>query len=186
MTTHLRDDMLAIRFADRTIIVLRYYMHMHYYQRDFFPLGQSTRCMFGSGCAGDVGRRTAGSEGGLPLHIMCPLCGSREETIDHILLQCPLATAIWTGAITRLGLPNIVPSDHAELGEWWPLAVNCFAASDRRSAKSFISLVVRTLWLERNARVFDRKCTSAQVSLRLILDEWKAWMAYRHGSRREI
>jgi hypothetical protein len=79
--------------------------------------------------------------------------------------------AIWTGAVTRLGLPNIVPSDRAELGEWCPLAVNRFAALERRTANSFISLVVRTVWLERNARVFDRKCTSAQVSLRLILDE---------------
>jgi hypothetical protein len=123
---------------------------------------------------------------GLPSHIMCPLCGSREETIDHISLQYPFATTIWTGAIMRLGLPNIVPSDHAELGEWWPLAVNRFAASDRRTANSFILLVVRTLWITRNARVFNRKCTSAQVSLRLILDEWKAWLACRHGSRREI
>jgi hypothetical protein len=31
---------------------------------------------------------------GLPTHIMCPLCGSREETIDHITLQCPFAAAI--------------------------------------------------------------------------------------------
>jgi hypothetical protein len=97
---------------------------------------------------------------GLPSHIMCLLCGSHEETIDHISLQCPFATAIWTGAVTHLGLPNIVPSDRAELGEWWPLAVNRSAASERRTANSFISLVVRTLWLERNARVFDRKCTS--------------------------
>jgi hypothetical protein len=123
---------------------------------------------------------------GLPTHIMCPLCGSHEETIDHISLQCPFATAIWTGAITRLGLPNIVPSGRAELGEWWPLAVNRFAASERRTANSFISLVVRTLWLERNARVFNRQCTSAQVSLRLVLDEWKSWLACRRGYRREL
>jgi hypothetical protein len=55
---------------------------------------------------------------GLQTHIMCPLCGSRAETLDHITLQCPFATAVWTGAATRLGLPNIVPSEHAEIREW--------------------------------------------------------------------
>jgi hypothetical protein len=123
---------------------------------------------------------------GLPTHIMCPLCGSREETIDHITLQCPFAAAIWTGAVTRLGLPNIVPSDRAELGEWWPLAISRFAASDRRTANSFILLVMRSLWLERNARVFNHKYTSAQTSLRLLLDEWAAWMVCRRGYRRGV
>jgi hypothetical protein len=123
---------------------------------------------------------------GLPTHIMCPLCGSHEETIDHITLQCPFAAAIWTGAVTRLGLPNIVPSDRAELGEWWPLAISRFTASDLRTANSFILLVMRSLWLERNARVFNHEYTSAQTSLCLLLDEWAAWMVCRRGYRRGV
>jgi hypothetical protein len=39
-------------------------------------------------------------------------------------------------------------------------------------------LVVRSIWLERNARVFNQKYTPAQVSLRLVLDEWEAWFNY--------
>jgi hypothetical protein len=31
---------------------------------------------------------------GLRTHIMCPLCGSRQEMLNHITLQCPYATAI--------------------------------------------------------------------------------------------
>jgi hypothetical protein len=69
---------------------------------------------------------------------MCPLCGSREETLDHITLQCPYVTTVWTGAATRLGLPNIVPSAQAEIGEWWPKATVRFAPSDRKTANSFI------------------------------------------------
>jgi hypothetical protein len=56
----------------------------------------------------------------------------------------------------------------------------------QRTANSFIMLVMRTLWLERNARVFNRKATTAQTLLRLLLDEWKAWMSCRRGFRREI
>jgi hypothetical protein len=123
---------------------------------------------------------------GLRTHIMCPLCGSRQETLDHITLQCPFAMAIWAGAVARLGLPNIVPSEHAAIGEWWPEATARFTPSDRRTANSFIMLVMRTLWLERNARVFNQKATTAQTLLRLLLDEWKAWMSCRRGSRRVV
>jgi hypothetical protein len=123
---------------------------------------------------------------GLRTHIMCPLCGTRHETLDHITLQCPYATAIWAGAATRLGLPSIVPSEQAAIGEWWPEAAARFASRDRRTADSFIMLVMRTLWLERNTRVFNRKATTAQTLLRLLLDEWKAWMSCRRGFRREI
>jgi hypothetical protein len=123
---------------------------------------------------------------GLPTHIMCLLCGSREETIDHISLQCPFATVIWMGVVTRLGLPNIVPSDRAEFGEWWPLAISRFASSHRKATNFLILLVVRSIWLERNAWVFNQTYTPAQVSLRLVLDEWEAWMACRRGSLREI
>jgi hypothetical protein len=111
---------------------------------------------------------------GLRTHIVCPLCGSQEETIDHISLQCHYAMAVWMGAITHLGLPNILPSQQAQLGEWWPEAVARFWAVDRKVANSLIMLVMRALWLERNARVFNRESTSAQTLLRLVLDNWNA------------
>jgi hypothetical protein len=123
---------------------------------------------------------------GLRTHIMCPLCGTCQETLDHITLQCHYATAIWAGAVTRLGLPSIVPSEHAAIGDWWLEAAARFAPRDRKTANSFIMLAMRTLWLERNARVFNRKATTAQTLLRLLLDEWKAWMSCRRGFRREI
>jgi hypothetical protein len=98
---------------------------------------------------------------GLPTHILCPLCGTSEGTLDHVTLRCPFALAIWTGVVARLRLPNIVPSENAEIGEWWPAAVERFAVADRRTANSFIMLVMRILWLERNARVFERSPTTA-------------------------
>jgi hypothetical protein len=119
---------------------------------------------------------------GLPTHIMCPLCGTREETLDHITLQCPFASA----AVMRLNLPNIVPSGNAEIGEWWPAAVARFASSERKTANSFIMFVMRTLWLKRNARVLERSSTTAQVTLRLLLDEWGARMSCRRGRLRGI
>jgi hypothetical protein len=123
---------------------------------------------------------------GLPTHILCPLCGTSEETLDHITLRCPFALAIWTGVVARLRLPNIVPSENAEIGEWWPAAVERFAVADRRMANSFIMLVMRTLWLERNARVFERSPTTAQSTLQLMLEEWGLWLKCRRGYTRGI
>jgi hypothetical protein len=40
-----------------------------------------------------------------------------------------------------------------------------FAPPDRRTVNSFIMLVMRALWLERNARVFNQKATTAQTLL---------------------
>jgi hypothetical protein len=82
---------------------------------------------------------------GLRMHIMCPLCGSRQEMLDHITLECPYATAIWAGDVARLGLPSIVPSKQAVIGEWWPEAMTRFAPPDSWTANSFIMLVMRTL-----------------------------------------
>jgi hypothetical protein len=121
----------------------------------------------------------------MPTHIMCPLCGSREETLDHITLQCPFALAVWNGAVTTLKLPNIVPSERAEIGEWWPAAAARFATKERKTANSFIMLVMRTLWLKRNVRVFERSPTTARTTLRLMLEKWSTWMRFRRGSRRD-
>jgi hypothetical protein len=47
-------------------------------------------------------------------------------------------------------------------------------------------LVLRTLWLERNARVFERTSTSAQATLSILLSEWNAWIDCRSGFVRDI
>jgi hypothetical protein len=78
-----------------------------------------------------------------------------------------------------------VPSERAEIGEWWPAATARFAAKERKTANSFIMLVMRTLWLERNARVFERSPTTAQSTLRLMLEEWNSWLRCRRGSQRD-
>jgi hypothetical protein len=117
------------------------------------------------------------------MHIMCPLCDTQEETLDHLTLQCPYARAVWTRVVTRHNLPGIVPSENAEIGEWWPAAIARFAATDRKTDNSLIMLVMRTLWLERNARVFERSPTTVQVTLKLMLDEWHTWMMCRRGTR---
>jgi hypothetical protein len=94
-------------------------------------------------------------------NILGPWCGTSEETLDHITLRYQFTLAIWTGLVTRLRLPNIVPSENAKIGEWWPAAVERFSAIERKTTNFFIMLVMQTLWLERDARVFERSPTTA-------------------------
>jgi hypothetical protein len=94
--------------------------------------------------------------------------------------------AIWVGVITRLELLDICPSDDAILEEWWPAAAVRFSVADRKAANSLIMLVLRLLWLERNARVFERARKSAQATLSILLIEWRAWVDCRSGIQRDI
>jgi hypothetical protein len=90
------------------------------------------------------------------------------------------------GVVTGLQLPKIMPSENAEIGEWWRAAVESFSAAERKTTNSFIMLVMRTLWLERNARVFERALTLVQNTLRLLLVEWGIWLSCRRGFMRGI
>jgi hypothetical protein len=96
--------------------------------------------------------------------------------MDHLSLRYPFVRAVWVGVITRLQLPDICPSDDAILEEWWPAATARFSVADRKAANSLIMLVLRSLWLERNARVFERASKSAQATLSILLSEWSAWV----------
>lgn len=40
---------------------------------------------------------------------LCPLCNFEDETIDHLLIQCPFAKNLW------LGLPESIPRPASSL-----------------------------------------------------------------------
>jgi hypothetical protein len=111
-----------------------------------------------------------------------PLCETSPETLDHITLQCPYATAVWSGTISRLQLPSIVPLGAARLklgsGGLWRSGDSLRRTGKRLTPWSCLSCG--------DARVFNRVATTAHVTLRLLLDEWHAWMLCRHGLMWEV
>jgi hypothetical protein len=54
--------------------------------------------------------------------------------------------------------------------------VTVLRRKDRKKANSFIMLTLRSIWLERNARVFDGTMSSARVVLAAIYEDWSLWM----------
>lgn len=97
----------------------------------------------------------------------CPLCMSEEETVDHLLLLCPFAKAVWKGALRsradKVELPRNMPK---LLHEWAKLSSFCLNKKNLlKTAWMWIpKFTCWKLWLERNTRLFrGETCTSNNV-----------------------
>jgi hypothetical protein len=98
-------------------------------------------------------------------------------------LSYPFAVQVCSGVIpivhSQLPLPD------CELEEWWPNVVNSLPAARRKEANSLIMLILRSLWLERNERVFNYQRCSAIRVIDSIVDEWNSWIQCRRGKLRD-
>ncbi|KAM0920754.1 hypothetical protein ACQ4PT_007317 [Festuca glaucescens] len=75
---------------------------------------------------------------GLPNPSLCPLCHLAAEDIDHLLLQCPYARAVWFNLLRPLRLGDHLPHAGARLSTWWLVA----AAFDPDQFPAIFQLVV--------------------------------------------
>ena len=69
--------------------------------------------------------------------------------------RCPFAAAVWGGLASRRILPVPLPSLQVSLQDWWPDAVEWLPIKERKAANPAVMLVLRAIWLEHNARVYD-------------------------------
>jgi len=86
----------------------------------------------------------------------CPLCRNRDESIAHMLKDCPFALNLWE----QIGVPQpLTSSFHLDLLEW--LKRNCLCSNQfhiKGIPWSFLFLfTVWELWKHRNGVVFDNK-----------------------------
>jgi hypothetical protein len=79
---------------------------------------------------------------GLPTHTLCKLCHVSAEMLDHLSLQCPYATVVWSGTWQRLGLAIPLPDAQSTLEDWWPAAVEHLSRDDSKRANSLIMLAL--------------------------------------------
>jgi hypothetical protein len=58
---------------------------------------------------------------------------------------------------------------------WWPVLSDAVPKSRQKELNSLVILAARALWLERNARVFDKFATMPAELCRRINEEFQLW-----------
>ncbi|KAM0858778.1 hypothetical protein ACQ4PT_047617 [Festuca glaucescens] len=114
---------------------------------------------------------------GLPNQGVCPLCQTDDEDIDHLLLGCPFAQAVWFNLLRPDGFLRLMPGRGDRLRFWWPNATKRVTA--KLDFNSLCLLIIRSIWLERNARIFEGRACLASVLSDRIQSEWREWKGCR-------
>jgi hypothetical protein len=82
----------------------------------------------------------------------CCMCERSEETVDHLLLHCEVASNLWYAFFSCFGLAWVMPRRVVDLlACWW-------SSGRRRSAvvwKMVPTCLFWCLWQERNNRCFE-------------------------------
>ncbi|CAM0952359.1 unnamed protein product [Alopecurus aequalis] len=105
----------------------------------------------------------------------CPICLQEPETIEHLLVTCSFSRQIWFQVLLSLGRPKLAPSASSSLLEWWPMVVEGWTSLQSPKIKALALLVLRSIWLERNNRVFKGKVRAVRVLLDSLMEEADKW-----------
>jgi hypothetical protein len=100
----------------------------------------------------------------------CALCLQEAETIDHLLLGCSVSRSIWFQVLSGLARPDLTPDADASLVDWWIRVATDWPAKPARKICSILLLVFRSIWLERNCRIFKLKAHSIELILDSIFE----------------
>jgi hypothetical protein len=128
-------------------------------------------------------------ERGLRHPAQCSLCCQEPETIEHLTVQCSFSRQVWFQLLAPYNLQHLAPSANSTVAFWWQTLAAAVPKSGRKELNTFVVLVARSLWLERNARVFDRAAVMPAELCRRIKEEFKLWATARlwsSGSDRGI
>jgi len=108
----------------------------------------------------------------------CYMCKKTEETVDHLLLHCDVASVLWNSLLSRFGMSWVMPRRVINLlACWW-------SSGRSRSAavwKMAPICIFWCLWWERNNRSFEDLERSLEEILSLLYHSLYCWTsAYVH------
>jgi hypothetical protein len=95
----------------------------------------------------------------------CCLCKLNGESVDHLLLHCPLARELWSMVFGLFGVDWVMPCKVFQLWAAWQIR-----SADLRNMAIWRMVphcVIWCLWRERNARLFE-DCESSMVDIKLL------------------
>jgi hypothetical protein len=104
----------------------------------------------------------------------CCLCESDGESVDHLLIHCGVANALWNAILSRLGLNWVMPSSVKELMACW-----CSGGRTRSAVvwKMIPLCIMWCIWRERNARCFEDSARSFEEIVHYFLFTLYTWTA---------
>jgi len=104
----------------------------------------------------------------------CCMCKMTGETVDHLLLHCEVARALWYVILSRFGLSWVMPFRVVDLFAcWWP-------GGRSRSAvvwKMVPCCLMWCLWMERNDRQFEDKERTIEELISFFIHSLYSWTA---------
>lgn len=83
---------------------------------------------------------------------MCPLCGGTEETVEHVVRNCPLAREIWC---RMLGEDAVRQNEMAPFDVWMCRNIEGTTGLRRRETGMVFAIIVWWIWRWRNDVVFN-------------------------------
>jgi hypothetical protein len=105
----------------------------------------------------------------------CCLCKKSGESIDHLLLHCEVARALWSYVLNLFGVEWVMPHSVLELLISWGAAIGS------RHAKEVWRLaplcLLWCIWRERNARLFEDVETPMVELRKRLLNTLYSWIA---------
>ncbi|CAM0874176.1 unnamed protein product [Alopecurus aequalis] len=105
----------------------------------------------------------------------CPVCLQQPESIEHLLIGCPFSRQIWFQVLLSLNHPELAPSATSSLHPWWIRVVEGWSWAQTPKIKALVLLVLRSIWIERNNRVFKGKARTVPVLLDSLMAEAEKW-----------
>ena len=114
---------------------------------------------------------------GLQHPSLCPLCSQEQETGVHLMVQCVFAHEVWFRTMQLVGMQGFAPAPDTDVAPWWTTLSAAIPKEKRKTLNSLVILTVRSIWLERNCRVFDRVASTATAVCSRIRHELELWIA---------
>jgi len=110
----------------------------------------------------------------------CPRCGAEEETINHLIFECPLARQVWAlsnipSSSTLFPSPSLY--NNLDYLYWRGKEVG----ADEEILKIF-PWIMWYIWKARYRKIFDNLCVPAHKTLDLAIQEEGEW---RRANQRE-
>jgi hypothetical protein len=104
----------------------------------------------------------------------CCMCKTNGESVDHLLLHCEVARALWNAFFSRFSLSWVMPLRVVDLFAcWWTGGRSQSAAA----WKMVPCCILWCLWRERNDRQFEDKERSIEELISFFFHSLYSWVA---------